>query len=207
MIFALMFGLAVVLMFPLLFIFRGGAGGARGRRDAAIAIHRAQLEELERDLANGRIADSEYAGAKLEIERRLLAADALTDVKLDGSARWFLGVTALAVPAMAFLLYLPGSTPHVPSEPHAAWAAQQLRAAAQIDQAINELRAHLATIDPNSADASEGQALLAEALAERAGGLTPESIALFKQSLANAPPNASWRNLDEQRLVQASVTQ
>jgi cytochrome c-type biogenesis protein CcmH len=207
MIFALMLGLAIVLMFPLLFIFRGGASGARGRRDAAIEIHRAQLEELSRDLANGRIAESEYAGAKLEIERRLLAADTLTDIKLDGSAKWFLALTTLAVPATAFLLYLPGSTPHVPSMPHAEVAAREQQAAAQVDTLIAQLRAHLATIDPNSVDASEGQALLAEALAERAGGLTPESIALFKQSLANAPPKASWRNLDEQRLVQASVTQ
>jgi cytochrome c-type biogenesis protein CcmH len=207
MIFALMLGLAIVLMVPLLFIFRGGVTVARGRRDAAIAIHRAQLEELSRDLANGRIAEGEYAGAKLEIERRLLAADTLTDVKFDGSAKWFLALVALAVPAMAFLLYLPGSTPHVPSVPHAEVAAQQQKAAAQVDTLIAQLRAHLAAIDPNSADASEGQALLAEALAERAGALTPESIALFKQSLVNAPPNASWRNLAEQRLVQASVTQ
>jgi cytochrome c-type biogenesis protein CcmH len=207
MIFASMFGLAIVLMFPLLFIFRGGASGARGRRDAAIAIHRAQLEELSRDLTNGRIAAPEYAGAKLEIERRLLAADTLTDPKLDGSARWFLGITAAAIPAMAFLLYLPGATPHIPSVPHAEIVAREQQAAAQVDTLIAQLRAHLAAIDPNSADASEGQALLAEALAERAGGLTPESIALFKQSLANAPPNASWRSLDEKRLVQAAVTQ
>jgi cytochrome c-type biogenesis protein CcmH len=207
MIFALMLGLAVLLMFPLLFIFRNKDASARGRREAALAIHRAQLEELARDLANGRIAAGEYEGAKLEIERRLLAADTLTDVKLDGSAKWFLAITVLAVPAMAFLLYLPGSTPHVPSVPHAEVAAREQRAAAQIDTLITQLRAHLAAIDPNSADASEGQALLAEALAERAGGLTPESIALFKQSLANAPAGASWRKLDEQRLVQASVTQ
>jgi cytochrome c-type biogenesis protein CcmH len=207
MIFASMFGLAIVLMFPLLFIFRGGASGARGRRDAAIAIHRAQLEELSRDLTNGRIAAPEYAGAKLEIERRLLAADTLIDPKLDGSARWFLGITAAAIPAMAFLLYLPGATPHIPSVPHAEIVAREQQAAAQVDTLIAQLRAHLAAIDPNSADASEGQALLAEALAERAGGLTPESIALFKQSLANAPPNASWRSLDEKRLVQAAVTQ
>jgi cytochrome c-type biogenesis protein CcmH len=207
MIFALMFGLAIALMFPLLFIFRASASGARGRRDAAIAIHRAQLEELSRDLANGRIADTEFAGAKLEIERRLLAADTLTDTKLDGSAKWFLGITAAAIPAMAFMLYLPGATPHIPSVPHAEVAAREQRAAAQVDTLINQLRAHLAAIDPKSADASEGQALLAEALAERAGALTPESIALFKQSLANAPPNAAWRSLDEKRLIQAAVTQ
>ena len=206
MIFALMLGLAVVLMVPL-YIALAGRAGARGRREAAIALHRAQLQELERDLGDGRLAAPEYAGARLEVERRLLAADALSDPKADGNAKWLLIGTGLAVPAMAFLLYLPGSTPNVPSEPHAQWVAQQQRSQQQVDVLIADLRAHLATLDPNSVDASEGQALLAEALAERAGALTPEAIALFKQSLANAPPNASWRTLDEQRLVQASVLQ
>jgi len=206
MIFVLMAALAAVLILPLLFAFRG-PDTARGRREAALAIHRAQLAELDRDFADARIAASEYAGAKLEIERRLLAADSLPDKPLDGHAKVLIFATALAIPAMAFLLYLPGNTHQVPSEPHAEWAAQQAKAESQIDSFITELRAHLATVDPNSVDASEGQALLAEALAEKAGALTPESIALFKQSLANAPANASWRKLDEQRLVQAAVTQ
>jgi cytochrome c-type biogenesis protein CcmH len=206
MLFVLMALLAIILTLPLLLAFRGPST-ARGRREAALAIHRAQLAELHRDLAEARIAASEFAGAKLEIERRLLAADALSDTPLDGRAKWLLAATALAIPVMAFLLYLPGNTHQVPSEPHAQWAAQQAKAASQIDTFITELRAHLATVNPNSADASEGQALLAEALAEQAGGLTPESIALFKQSLANAPQNAAWRKLDEQRLIQAAVTQ
>jgi cytochrome c-type biogenesis protein CcmH len=205
MIFAYMLILALLLTAPLLFAFRGGA--ARGRREAALAMHRAQLQELQRDLADGRIAPQDYDGAKLEVERRLLSADALTDAPLSGNARWLLVATGLAVPVMAFLLYLPGSTPNVPSEPHAKWVAQQQKSQQQMDAMIAALRVHLATVDPNSADASEGQALLAEALAERAGALTPEALSLFKQSLASAPPNASWRKLDEERLVQASVTQ
>jgi len=206
MIFLLMALLAIILTLPLFLALRGPAT-ARGRKEAALAIHRAQLAELHRDLAESRIAASEFAGAKLEIERRLLAADALSDQPLDGRAKFLLLATALAIPAMAFLLYLPGNTHQVPSEPHAQWAAQQAKAASQIDNFITELRAHLATVNPNSVDASEGQALLAEALAEKAGALTPESIALFKQSLANAPQNAAWRKLDEQRLIQAAVTQ
>jgi cytochrome c-type biogenesis protein CcmH len=206
MIFAYMLGLAILLMVPVFFTFRGNSA-ARGRRDSAMALHRAQLDELQRDLAEGRIAESEFAGAKLEIERRLLSADALSDPNLDGSAKLLLIGTAAAVPVMAFLLYLPGSTPNVPSEPHAQWVVQEQRSQQQVDVLIAELRAHLAALNPTSADASEGQALLAEALAERAGALTPESISLFKESLANAPANASWRRLDEQRLVQASVTQ
>jgi cytochrome c-type biogenesis protein CcmH len=206
MIFVYMLILALLLTAPLLFAFAGRTA-ARGRRETAMALHRAQLQELQRDLSDGRIAAQEYDGAKLEIERRLLTADALTDAPLSGNAKWLLIATGLAVPVMAFLLYLPGSTPNVPSEPHEKWVAQQQKSRAQIDTLIAELRAHLATLDPATPEASEGQALLGEAIAERAGALTPEAIGLFKQSLANAPANASWRNLDMQRLVQASVTQ
>ena len=60
-------------------------------------------------------------------------------------------------------------------------------------------------VDPNSADASQGQAYLAEALSEQAGAITPEALALFQQSLANAPEDASWRPLDEQRIGQAQA--
>jgi cytochrome c-type biogenesis protein CcmH len=206
MIYALMLALALVLMVPL-FISLFLKGSARNRRETAILLHRAQLDELARDLAEGRIAAQEYAGAKLEVERRLLGADSLSEPEANGNARLLLLATTVIVPAMAFLLYLPGSTPHVPSEPHEKWVAQQQASQQQVQEMINQLRAHLATIDPNSVDASEGQALLGEALAEQAGQLTPEAIALFKQSIANAPADAKWRALDEERLVQAAATQ
>ena len=85
MIFLYMLGLALVLMVPLAFAYRGG--GTRDRRGAALALHRAQLDELTRDLADQRIAAPEYAAARLEVERRLLAADSLKERALDGNAR------------------------------------------------------------------------------------------------------------------------
>ena len=39
-----------------------------------MALHRAQLAELDRDLAEGRIAAAEHANAVLEVQRRLLTA-------------------------------------------------------------------------------------------------------------------------------------
>lgn len=201
-----MAGLALVLMAPLLWVFRGSRA-LNNRRETALQLHRGQLDELQRDLADGRIAQTEYEGAKLEIERRVLAADTLRDPAADGNAKLFLFAAAALVPVMAFLLYLPGSTPNVPSEPHAAWILKQQKAQSQVTTLITQLRAHLAGEDPNSVDASEGQAYLGEALAEQAGALTPEAVALFKQSIANAPANASWRQLDEERLVQAAAAQ
>ena len=203
MIYLWMLGLAILLMAPLALAFTGGPG-TRNRRDAALALHKAQLEELARDLTDGRIAASEYNAAKLEVERRLLAADSFTERAMDGNARFLLIVTALAVPVMAFALYLPGSTPNIPSEPHARWLVQQQAIDARLAGLVAAIRARLTNEDPNSLDASQGQAYLAEALAEQAGTVTPEALALFRQSLAHAPADASWRRLDEQRIAQAT---
>jgi cytochrome c-type biogenesis protein CcmH len=202
MIYVYMLGLALVLMLPMVFAFRGKRA-ARDRRETALALHRAQLVELARDLADHRIAASEYAAAKLEVERRLLAADGFSEAPLDGNSKLLLVAVIIAVPVMAFALYLPGSTPTIPSEPHAQWVTQEQESNARLLGIITALRMRLATVDPNSPDASEGQAYLAEALSEQAGQITPDALALFKQSLANAPDGASWKALDQQRIAQA----
>jgi cytochrome c-type biogenesis protein CcmH len=202
MIFLWMLGLAILLMLPLGFAF-GGRRGLRNRRETALRLHRAQLDELARDLADNRIGAGEYAAAKLEVERRLLAADAAAEPVQDGNARLLLFATMIAVPVMAFALYLPDSTPNVPSEPHAQWVKRQQDADAQLVGFIAALRMRLASVDPNSPDASQGEAYLGEALSEQAGQITPEALSYFKQSLANAPPGASWRALDQERLAQA----
>ncbi len=204
MILILMLVVALALSLPLLLAFRRPRK-LQERREAALALHRAQLAELDRDLADGRIGAAEHAGAKLEIERRLLTADALPAQPTGGSAKLLLVMTLIALPIGGFALYLPDATPGVPSEPHAQWAAQQAAAAQRLDQLISLLRAHLAKAAPNSADTSQGQAYLAEALTEQAGTITPEALSLFKQSLASAPDNASWRQLDQQRLMQAQA--
>jgi cytochrome c-type biogenesis protein CcmH len=203
MIFLYMLGLALVLTTPVAFAFRHGH--ARDRRMAALAFHRGQLDELSRDLADQRIGGPEYAAAKLEVERRLLAADSLKERPLTGNARLLLVLTLIAVPLAAFALYLPGSTPYVPSEPHAQWLVKQQAADAQLDRLIALLRARLAAEPADTDDASQGQAYLAEALSERAGTITPEALALFKQSIAHAPANASWRPLAAQRIAQAQL--
>jgi cytochrome c-type biogenesis protein CcmH len=204
MIYLFMLGLALLLMIPLGFAFAGGRK-PRDRRQTAMALHRDQLAELSRDLTDQRIAPSEYAAAKLEVERRLLAADALTEAPLTGNAKLLLIATAVTVPLMAFALYLPGSTPNIPSEPHAQWLARQEDNNAKLIGFITALRMHLATVDPNSPDGSQGEAYLGEALAEQAGGITPEALSYFKESLANAPKGASWIGLDQERLAQADA--
>jgi cytochrome c-type biogenesis protein CcmH len=205
MIYLLMLGLAILLMAPLLIVLRIAKGGTRNRREAALALHRAQLDELARDLTDGRIEAPQYGAAKLEIERRLLAADSFTEKPLNGNARFLLLATVAAVPILAFALYLPGNTADIPSEPHTQWLAQQAAINAKLAAVIGQIRQRLAGEDPNSTDASQGQAYLAEALSEQAGTITPEALALFKQSLAHAPAKSSWAMLDQQRIAQAQT--
>ncbi len=202
MILFLMLALALLFTAPLLIAFR--PAHIRNRREAALELHRGQLTELLRDREEGRIGGPEYQAARLEVERRLLVADGAVQPEMNGNAKLLLIATIVALPIAAFALYLPGSTPFVPSEPHTQWAARQTAENAKFDNIIAILRAHLAT-DSNPVDLSQGQAYLAEALAERAGAITPEALKLFQESLVSAPANASWRTLDEQRIVQAQA--
>jgi cytochrome c-type biogenesis protein CcmH len=204
MIYIYMLAVILLLTVPLAWALRKPRS-LQNRREAALALHRAQLVELSRDLEEERIGATEFEAAKLEVERRVLAAGATATPALNGDARLLLIITMIALPIAAFALYLPGSTPTVPSEPHAQWAAQQAADQARISQFITILRTHLTGEDPNSVDASQGQAYLAEALAEQAGTITPEALGLFHQSLAHAPAGASWRALDEQRIAQAQA--
>ena len=47
---------------------------ARGRREADLALYRAQMAELERERASGRLDEAAHRAAMLEVQRRLLAA-------------------------------------------------------------------------------------------------------------------------------------
>ncbi len=62
----------VVLMLVLPLLHRWRAPAARRQYDRA--VYRAQLDELERDVARGVIGGADAQAARLEIERRLLAA-------------------------------------------------------------------------------------------------------------------------------------
>lgn len=196
--------LALALALPVLLVLLWPAHPAQ-RRDTAIVLYRAQLQELEQDLAWERIDQASYANARLEIEHRLLRADQLPPDPQGGSAKLLMILTVIVLPIGGFILYLPGATPFLPSVPHALLIKKRAIEQQKLENLIALLRAHLAQIPTDSEDASQGQAYLAEALTEQAGGITPQALQLFQQSLANAPAAASWRALDQQRITQAQT--
>jgi cytochrome c-type biogenesis protein CcmH len=223
--------LAAVALAPLAIGLRREAR-ARGRRDADIALHRAELEELDRDAADGRIAPADHATATLEVQRRLLAAADAADAPVRDTRRWKLLAAMAAVPVAAFALYLLNGEPDMPDAP----LAERREAAAHDAAIIDQLRAKLATMDPKSEQTRQGYMILgnaeeargdfadaatafrtalkirfepvlaaraAESLARSEGKVTPESADLFRQALAAAPADAPWRRFAEDRIKEA----
>ena len=97
------------------------------RRRFDSAVYRDQLKELARDEARGLVDSQDAARARLEIERRLLAADAEREPEATspGGSPLLAVALALLLPAAAALLYLGLGAPGVPDEPYAAREAER----------------------------------------------------------------------------------
>ncbi len=187
MIWVLVVGLAALTLAPLGWAVTRGTR-VRNRRDAAILLHRAQLDELDRDLTAGRLLPEEHAAAKLEVQRRLLADAALSEAEPPPPGRIALLLTVIAVPALALGLYLYGGHPDYRAEERLAAAATE--AGAQTDEAnqqaatlIAQLRARLSIMDPMSDRAREGFLILGRT--ELSLGHLPEAADAFQHALAS----------------------
>ncbi|MEL7216548.1 MAG: c-type cytochrome biogenesis protein CcmI, partial [Pseudomonadota bacterium] len=91
-----------------------GSQGAARREDGSAAydleVYRDQLSELDRDLARGTLSAAEAERAKLEIQRRILAADkALGEQVQEASGTapgtLYLGLAVLAMVAASYATY------------------------------------------------------------------------------------------------------
>ncbi len=153
---------AALVLSPLLYVLLG-RGRLRSRRDSALAIHRAQLAELDRDLADGRIAPAEHDAAVLEVQRRLLAAaDAQETAPPPRGSSVPLLATLAVVPLLGAALYALDGHPFLPAAPLSARMAAAGRNAQDAGVLVTMLRERLATLDPNSELARQGYVLLGD---------------------------------------------
>lgn len=111
----------LVLLRPL------AAAGTNDRAPEAFdaAVYRDQLSEIENDRARGLIGGEEAEAARVEIARRLLAADSkarASDRATTGGARARTALIAVvaALPLLALGLYLTFGSPRLPDQPLAA---------------------------------------------------------------------------------------
>ncbi len=124
---------------------------ADSRKDYDAAVYRDQLAELDRDLERGLISETEAETARIEIQRRLLAAvDAETEqTHLIGSGNRFVIPTLSMIAFVgAVVLYLELGSPNTPDFPYAERgdldsAPTVASSAHSVDEAIAQLEARL----------------------------------------------------------------
>jgi cytochrome c-type biogenesis protein CcmH len=110
-----------------------------------LAVYRDQLEEIERDRADGRIGHDEFEAARVEVSRRLLGAAAITPAEAAprrGRRIAALAIAAVAVPLIAGSLYSLLGSPELPGEPIADRGNGD-RQGTSIAALIAQIEAHL----------------------------------------------------------------
>jgi cytochrome c-type biogenesis protein CcmH len=153
-VFALMTGAA---LFAVLWPFRRRSAPAAAETDKDGAVYRDQLREIERDLAAGSIGASEAEEARIEVSRRLLAADhaettrilkagtnreaAQTHSALKRQLSAAVAVIVLTVGAGS--LYLVLGSPDLPGQPLASRLDEAHGDANSIDALFARVEAHL----------------------------------------------------------------
>jgi cytochrome c-type biogenesis protein CcmH len=95
-----------------------------------VAVYRDQLDEIERDRAAGLIGEAEAEAARVEVSRRLLAADDAADTAKPKPAPRLRRATAIAaliaLPLGAGALYLSIGSPSLPGQPLSARQADSI---------------------------------------------------------------------------------
>lgn len=148
------------------------------RREADLAFYRAQLAELERERAAGRLEEAAHRAAVLEVQRRLLASPEAGHAARAGRGAALLAAALFLIPAGGFGLYLWRGNPDIPSAPFEERAA----AAARDDTLLRQLRARLEQSPPDSESARQGWILLGNA--ERGRGQMEAAADAWNRALA-----------------------
>jgi cytochrome c-type biogenesis protein CcmH len=151
---------------------------ALGRRDAALALYRAQLADLERDRDAGRITEEAFAAARIEVQRRMLAVAPEQDAPDPGrGGAAMLAALLFLLPAGGLGLYLLRGHPDLPG----ATQAQRERAAEQEEALLATLRSRLEALPQGTETARQGWILLGNA--ERGRGRMAAAAEAYARAL------------------------
>ncbi|MFO1079792.1 MAG: c-type cytochrome biogenesis protein CcmI [Reyranellaceae bacterium] len=160
------------------------------RFDGELRIYRDQLAEIERERAAGRLPEGEAAAARLELERRVLAAAdtaAKAGPAMAGAStlhKFLPPILALLLPLLALGLYLELGHPGLPSARFVPGAAPEAPPPVDLPRLVAEARARAAA----QPDDPEAQATLGEALTLEADGtVTAPAVEAFRKALRRDP--------------------
>src|SRR5262249_22230436 len=142
---ALMTGVAVLaVLWPL------SRRGRDLRQASDVAVYKDQLEEIERDQSFGLIAPAEADAARVEVSRRLLAADSAVRGRKAAATspparRRAVAAGALVlVPAGAIAVYLALGSPDLPGAPLSSRVTQAHGGDQSIEAMFARVEQHLA---------------------------------------------------------------
>lgn len=142
--------LTAIVLYGLLRPLVGGRTSDPAREAFDAAVYRDQLAEIDNDRARGLIGETEAEAARLEISRRLLAADDRKDVASHKNRSSFptkAAIIAMAVmlPVTTLALYLSYGSPRLPDQPLATRLqdpANEQNLAALVARVESRLREH-----------------------------------------------------------------
>ena len=177
MIWLLVIALALAAMLPLAIAALRPAR-ARGRTEADMALYRAQLAELDREHAAGRLDAAAHAAATLEVQRRILAAPKEESASAGRRSGAVVAAALFLVPAAAIGVYLLRGVPDMPSAPY-----DLRRQQAEVEeQLLAALRSRIAQVPPDSETARQGLVLLGNA--ERSRGRAEAAVETWNRAIA-----------------------
>jgi cytochrome c-type biogenesis protein CcmH len=160
------------------------------------AVYRDQLAELVREEARGLIAPAEAAAARLEIQRRLLRAEAETLPPRSGRNPALALVLVLLAASAAGGIYIATGAPDLPAQPFASRPEDP-------EQAV--LRRGLAELDRRlAADPRDGQAWLLLGRTRSALGQWGAADQAFRRALALLPATPELRAIALEAAVLAA---
>lgn len=184
---------AVVVIGVLLWPLFKTQGAAQDRAVYDVTIFQDQLKEVDRDLERGVLTEAEAGSARLEIQRRILAADkAPAEVHATDSRRKRLiaaAIVAVIVPAVAGGIYLKVGTPTLSGDKESP--ANQAAQDAEISKMLEQLAAKVEK-EPNDV---ESVSLLARSYAMT--GQFANSVKVYKQLVALEPNAANLSSYGE----------
>jgi len=183
---ALLLGLSLVF---LLWPWFGRRRAATARKAHDLAVYRAQLDEIAQEVARGTLSEAEANAARVEIQRRLLRADALPDEALLSDAMkpgvlLGTGLLLALLPVGAVGLYAALGRPEAAKPLPVAQRAEmdrQRNEQREMDALVDRLRLRLEA-EPNK---PEGWSLLGRSLMNM--GRYGEAVDAFARLVALEP--------------------
>ncbi|MGA2493591.1 MAG: c-type cytochrome biogenesis protein CcmI [Roseiarcus sp.] len=176
---------ALAAVWPLI---RGARRSASVPADAA--FYKAQLGEIERDVARGFLPADEAAGARVEAARRLIATSAATAdgavADAPGLRRGWAIAIVVAAPVVALALYADLGRPDLPDSP-LAQRKVDTRSMSGVEAALAHVEQQLAA----NPDNGPGWSLVAPVYMKL--GRFDDAVEAFKQALRLNGENAAVR--------------